>query len=1546
MSDLIDPISGQTANVFLQQEEIISSVRKKENQLRNLIKLRTINNPTEPVDQLYLRSQRDIELGLGEQRRKEELISYGAARQAEALEVAQQASIRDPESIKRSSDILNNISAITERYATLDGQQQVEEDAYTPELQSELLQRQLATERYFMSLYQERADQDGMLDMVVDGVSLLAPDYIKDVNDLIGEGPFDSLEQFDEAIKEFQSRDPDEQNMLAPVIMDQLFDAFDGNSFKVLAVLQTMFDKTRSGSDIAFNAAFDLTAIPDAFAVIKTARLLTANRNLAKAAVDHGGLDDAARMQAVAGVDDAAVETATGTKKVDAAHSANPVPTSMIDEGTSFDDLAGEISKVKESQIRIINEDLLPISANRLPASTFKALRKERTALARSLMQAPDQAASARIKEINQQLDAGQNAVQAEKELAQLKAGDIPPQYKEQFDSAVQKEKEAFKARREEAAKPTPVKQTLTEEDLVMQAANSIGKVQEIGEKASKLVEDLIIPEAFSAKEQTAAVAKAKEKLLKDLDEAGQQINSLDIVEKTSKGFKMKYATTSGEGERVVNFSRNDFNQVVTEAEARTFQPRWQNMFGKLFSPSVLFETTFKDVVKDSTFLGQQAAKLRNGLADLWQESEAGLSKQEKFEVDSILTAGDEKAKVFSIAELREGGVETLNGFIKMTDRQIESYYQKRKIFDVLHDLRGGAIARKLEIEGYENLSHVVTVKGQDEAHNLIGRKMQNFDLSDVSGQIYFPEFKDPKQAFNTTDYVRTNKQQFNANDYDVVELLQPIRVGDKEVKTALVRKNSEWSSLPSNVLNYQAGYVPRIYPRGYYYVRDMDSPNREVLYAFETKEKATDWSRNASGNTAVYADREFNDVEKLVEESNAYGGLYTGSRKSRPLMVKDGDKEYRPERMSVGQATDRYISNISNILPFNEYRIATIERWKATVNALAEAQGRRGLGKEQRFDGTLDLEKDSQEMMEQVRGYINDVMGSPHLEERFTERVMLGMASMIQGKPFSTAPRKWLLDHSQGSVTDWIKGTSFNLHMGWFNARQLFIQSQNAALAVSMYPVHGIAAAGDALRLRTISMLPENKGLEAAKHLGLGKDIEQSLMQYNKSGMKDSIIRTADIEVNNVALSHGSLDAARKLSKAGRIFFNEGENFSRLMSWSIARRRWKEDNPGKSIGDKEIKEISQDAIRMQMNMQRENAAWWQTAPGLNVATQFLQVQAKFLESVMPKVLGGTGSWTAKEKRRAAIGQLMLYGVVGVPIAEEAVVYVSEMLGTTPADFMKENPGWTEQINEGFTGTLTSLLGAKDLAPSESFSLWAGIDDNIVWDLSEASIEIFSGGYGEAGAVETLAGPSANIIRRIGDVGSGLMLTAKTLWEVPSDDVLYGAVMSNMNDIASLTSTWSNARKLWLLNNTDKLFSSRGKLIATREQLGDMSLQTQLGIAMGFPTDIELNYYKTKDAIKASKKFNKAIKDDLKKVFRDYSLNGNLESFNAKKGLILKGLTDYEQKNILLDFNRDIKSPKSGVEREINSFIKEMYKSGGRVQPGVATIDLLQGESE
>lgn len=1646
---VVDPISGTTSSAFLFPEEVLESQQRLQSRRRALLDIRRVNNPEEDVQSLYERTTKDVSDGLTDEYMNQELAMFAANQQQELTEGLFSSLDGTEQTAKMVADNVQYLQDVQDTYLDFDGYWKATADAKVPIGVDELKAQRQLVRGYAHSRLEEVAEDKGLLGDAIDyTTSFFQVDSLKDISDIFEDGPIDSVEKLRDWQKMFQSRTPDEQMILMEQAVPELLEAYDNNTVKTAAMLELLLSPEDIGPSIAAGALFDAFVITDAVVLYKLAKGAIAARSLAQRAVDSESIDEAAKLEVVAGADTKAVKDAVGVSKVDSAHSANPSPTKIIDEGSSIDNLAGEMDIVLKRQDKIVPTEYLPTNISHLPPATFKSVKRESDLLAQQIKEQEAAVAQLRaeleiekatklsrgdekilrkdieklrtslaekeaeIRKIEKDLASGTKATREARtaEISSLRRAAEPlrrdlaeaeeflklstkgakaeanisrldglhlskldPKVKARYEEIKTKlAKESSSAKTEAnyakglAGKPdesiAPFIREAIEKEKVKLREPSQPKTQEAGftavipkqqviqDEIKALKDSIIRPEAFSPEEEALATKRVLEKVQEEVAEAGLELNGKPVIARDAEGYTVKYNTTSGEGEHTFRFTKDDIGSSVSANDARDFKVRWTAYFDKVFTPETLLQDLSPKLVSDLTFGEQQAARLKNELSRIWKESEQGLTKKENFEVNALLQAGDEEVvEQFPIADLRAGGIETGAGKIKYTDGQIESYLQKRTLFRELHKIRDTMIKEQLEFEGFENLKYVEDGVSKD----LIGRKLKTFSTQDIGKNdlVYLPG-QEKRKRFTSGAGLETHKQMYKDNDYAVVELLEPFTTKDgKLVKFALSPNTDKWSRLPNHVLNYQAGYVPRIYKAGYWYVRDMDDPSKAVLYAFPSKEKAQKWVDQYIQETgkaaSVFKDQEFGKLERLVEDANAYGGLYTGARKKRALMVKDGDNEFRPERMSVAQATERYINNISNIMPMNEYRMAVMERWKNDVKLFADTYGRTGLGKDQHFNVNperVDLPEDIKKLMMMQRDYIKETLSVGGRQEAKMEGLLLGAANIMEGKAWLAKPRQFLLDNSQGNPSAWLKGHSFNLMMGWFNVRQLFVQSQNAVLTMSIDPKNGLLGAADAFKLRTIALLDEDRAIQAAKAMDLEPDIVQSLVQYNKSGLRDGIVKQADFNVHELGIAPSSLDVVRKASKGGRIFFNEGENFSRLISWSTARRRWKEANPSKAIDDAAIRDISQDALRMQMNMQNANAAWWQKAPVLDLMTQFLQVQAKFLEGVMPKILGGSGKWTGREKAQVLAGQILLYGTVGVPVAEEAIAYIAELTGQDPITYAKENPQVVDAINEGFSGYVAGLFGADKLAPSESFSLLAGMDDNVIYDVIKGANQIFNGGYEEGGFIETLSGPSASTIKRGGDVYSGLVLTARAIVEKPSLDVAYGALIENLDNIASMTSTWNNAKKAYYLNTMDKLFSSSGKLVATSEDLGRLSLTEQLGIAMGIQTDVEAYHYKNKDALKKSKQLRREKKNDLKEALIEYEKSGNESLWKAKKALLLNDLNTMEAIQIMDEVMNESISGDSDVNRSTNQAIQNLMRNGG--SPTTAQSLLLSREKE
>jgi hypothetical protein len=583
---------------------------------------------------------------------------------------------------------------------------------------------------------------------------------------------------------------------------------------------------------------------------------------------------------------------------------------------------------------------------------------------------------------------------------------------------------------------------------------------------------------------------------------------------------------------------------------------------------------------------------------------------------------------------------------------------------------------------------------------------------------------------------------------------------------------------------------------------------------------------------------------------------------------------------------------------------------------------------------------------MVQQRDYIQETMGTKSRSETLMEGLMYGAANIMEGRKFLDKPRNWTLDNAKGNFTAYMKGKAHNLMMGWFNVKQLPLQLANASISMSLKPQYAVQAFGDMLAMNTLAGFNTADAIKAGKVYGFSEDTIESWMQYMASGLKDSIVRHADFNVHELGIGHVGLDVVRKASKAGKIFFNSGENAARLISWNIARREWKDLNPGKKIGDKDIIDISKEALRLQMNMQTENAAWWQNAPILGLATQFMPALAKFYENAAPKVLGGSTKWTPAEKAKAIAGQIVLYGTVGVPIVEEAASWFAEASGQDPVTFLEENPTFVQGINEGFLGVTLGLFGADKTVPSENLNILGMLDDNVVVDVIKGMNAVINSGQEEEGFVSVMTGPSATVAKRFGNVIDGLALTARTIVTVPSLEVAHGAILSNVNDVLSMTSTWTNGQKAYYLESMGKLFSASGKLIATEDELGEFSLINQLMHGMGFKTRAEIALYASKEAIKGANQYKQDVKKQYKEILREYLNTGNEELFNARKSVLFSIYKDRPDTviEVIDDGVGDTLDGKTEVSKTAQTNYRMMVENRGDVKVQQATLNSEVGK--
>lgn len=1014
----------------------------------------------------------------------------------------------------------------------------------------------------------------------------------------------------------------------------------------------------------------------------------------------------------------------------------------------------------------------------------------------------------------------------------------------------------------------------------------------------------------------------------------------------TKEGVNVRYTMDGVEDSFTHNWTLDDTGLLQSAGEPI---PQLASKLKKFLSPENVITFFKESIVRDAKFAQDQGSRAANELLKLYKGIDKGMTKNQLAEADILLKAGDEEARIFGARDLLDGLVEVKGAKKKYDTAVVRNYFRKRAFYDEMHSLRNFTTKRQLELTGMRNISFR-TKEGQ--TVNLLGNEV---DSSRVVLDDTALVFNANSVGDKTSEFVMARSARDLAKTgHKFVRLLEPKKVDSQKIKFAIVRDDDiagvKIGGLPAQVLNYKDGYIPRIYRPGYWFVKSEG--DNATLFAAETKAIADKWSKKATEEAtdgtkyATHSDREFDPTEALVEGSNGFGGLYTGSRKQTPLMVRAGDDALsKPATASVNDSTERYIQNIATTMSMGEYRLGMVREWENTVKDILKASNKDLKASKLTFNsettGITDAKLNGE--MLHLRDYIRRVGGIPTNEEKQTATVLNRIADKMYGIDLLKGNARDLTLNAIGlSPVRALKAQTFGLHLGWFNPRQLFIQAQNAAIAVSVSPLQAPRAFLKTLAMRAAVLSDDPAVWKQTGDFIPGFDTEdfvRNVADFRKSGLKDGIIKQGDLEGDAVGIANASIKRLRNASAAGRVFFTEGELGARLMAWNIARQI----NPKSSI-----RELSDETTRLLMDMSSANAAVWQTNL-LSIPTQFLQVQAKFAENIVKGIVaGGEGRiskaaqkqlgkprWTRVEAAKILVGQIALYGTVGVPVAQDAASYLAELTGSDPVTYARENPTVIEAIEEGMLGVLTQTLGFENNFSSSSSLVQGMFADNAVYNAMEFMSDMIIDQQTDVD-VASLFGANKNTVSRGVDVFQQINKNMRIMWTVPSVDNMTYAIAETANSIAAMTSTWSNIERTFFAYQLG-LQSKKGTLQIGKEEFQAMSAQTLITRAMGITTDVESTYWTTKKFNMSFDKKKQRFSRDWKQTLINYTKHGDLDRLKSEQAALSVMFTPFEHREFLHTMNRSItKEAKNDFDKEVQrAYQNIMMLEDGRLPPSL-----------
>lgn len=1468
-----------------------------------------------------------------------------------------------------SEDALNAVRSfqdLRDTYlSTKEGEHMMDMDFFSSE---EISEPEKASISFMNSLTHEmdlEMSRRGVADMEILNVMsdlaglYLGADYIKDLHDFAG-GVDETLAE----IRRIQSLPIALQRQEIPTLVTRIADSQDNNPLKIYPFLE-LFRSGRAGMAIVEGAAFDLLdASPvagGALSVFRRATGAMSQRKITKR------LEGQANADLSAAIDEGlSGETAVARANVDVKPDFGG---GSIDPGSAArqlteDELAAKMAdKLDRSEVRSLGrekEGIESIQRSLVEASPTEAkkilVEAEKKGLIPKIGDASDEAAlrnadatlSTRTTTIDEMLLRHEEAVEALPALREMR-----------------------KARRDEFSQPSTGPDGFTLNPLVAdiqkilgngpremagarnpypmnhttEAAFNVDNIASPAQKNSRTNrreevemeardaadrEVQLLVQRLDIEGEVQALMPKIQKYLTPVNfirmtenenrKAGRIIEKAEVVKQDKDGFSVKFTYDGGDFTENVKWSIDDVGSYVG---TKDLDSDYLANLRRTLSPSVRIRSVDDTLVKDITFGGGLSSRVRNKLANAYQEVYKGLSNKSHQYVDELLTKGDQLQKRYTLSDFRSGTLDipSKRGGYQFTQPEIEAYYKARAFYDELWEMRNSLTRNTMRFNGFKTY----TIDTLSDTNLLAAKKveMNTSRLSDTE-YVYMPQLgKD--DAF-------VNKRQLNQSEgdllkegYEMIELHTPLYKGKEVVRFGFVKqdKSVNVGDLPAKVLNKAEGYIPRTYRSGMYFVKDMKHAQHKTYKVFDTRDEAREWiaDQNKAMDEAQVlsadrpqlleqSDRELDTFQRLAHELETYGGMFTRARSEDNLFKakKQADGTWKDEsvdRINASDATARYLSAISDMMPLNEYRMATIQNFKNTVNAIAEKEGKGSKSGFANDDWTSDInitDPKARRALEGTRDYILHQFRVKTTREIRADSLGQKLSDIVEKAPLPLGAKVTTKNLTRAIADkDFVamaRQFAFNMQLGWFNVRQLYVQGQMGMVAGFMHPKYALQAGKDSLEMLALSKF-KNYGwkasevVEQAKKSGMLKDVDDTadlaarLEEVWQSGTLDSITRIADFDAALHGVGGTTVETLRGLARVGMTPYKTGEEFSRLMAWNIARRKLLDE--GKKA---DVRTIFDEAIRIHTNLQRENAAWWQTNKFTSLPTQYLQVQAKFLENFGLGIIhdGKKGGWTRAEAQRAFLGQLMWYGTVDVPIATTLVAMANDKLDLTPEV--------ASALDKGIVGTLAQSVGF-DVDVSSPGNLMAGLDDNIIFDMIRISEEFITGTRPDEPLLRSLSGAAGSQVQRAADTAATIAQNVRSLvFNDTSLENFTDALLESGVATIRLTSAGTSATDAYLLWANGSKRTKSGAIQLGPQDTEGLDTYDIMAKALGFKLNLEKSYFKFMEYDVKTKKHEKEVFNRMMSEWKRFDRTGNAEALHEGMAWVGAGLPDTKARDL------------------------------------------------
>lgn len=840
------------------------------------------------------------------------------------------------------------------------------------------------------------------------------------------------------------------------------------------------------------------------------------------------------------------------------------------------------------------------------------------------------------------------------------------------------------------------------------------------------------------------------------------------------------------------------------------------------------------------------SGRYRKILTDFVRKPLEALSKKEKATVESALMRGDALGKEFTPAELLGEG---------MNEKEVYAYEIFRAARNFTYRIRNDALSKSLESWGYKTISHPLLPA------RIFGRDVP------IENVKFAYDVEKNKSILITEQWIKENPGKI------VKELAQPYNDNWN-----IIIDNSRTIETPiTEAIPYRTGEYRRIYTDPYFVKLKSnaytfkDGTNRLIAHrTATTKADAEAYIKAYNEGIRMYkegtltattaaklmepwgwnATKFIDEVSALPEDAHMVS-VYT---RTQDDYIREGinlgygiagergevaiqNVRGQIETLSPLDSLSAEIANASFVASTVEWRDKHILYWYNTFKEHLPASYQK-MSPEDAFFKMVSEKKPhyigSEKSLlakQRVEDYILTQLHIPS----FDEKMMMGMGRVVSeltegvfGK-VSTKPLPHFIGGMLRNTKDYpsyARTVAFHSFFG-FNPVQFLVQGANAVNAIAISPLHGMKAAQVSVLYR-LALMSDNERIweslakaNKVSTLGLGMDTEEfieSVRAIRRTGLLDGINSTSlyGDETGKFGLYNRLWRGAGQTSA---FFFNRGEEIARLVSWDIARREWKDANPGKAFfTDEALRKILERQDDLTQNMTIANTAWWQKGI-LSIPAQFMQYQAKIFLNLSASFGTNGRAFTPGEASRLLTMHLLMMGTAGWWIGD----WMREMIGPVVNEWSPETKLYVQQ------GIFSGLINSTSLAfTGEELKLGIGSRFNTFRFYEELVDGLLDA---QTPLLKVLAGASGGAFIRFGDnFAKALSLwttvpLSKESLEAGATYLLTGAFSAANNYNKAIVASYADAMlsksgdKLFAVNEKERWFAKWGIPPAAQEDL-------------------------------------------------------------------------------------------------------------------------------